>query len=50
MTPKLERDLAKQKAARTAVGRAGSGRPGANGLVKSKNQVESKAKSKAAHI
>jgi uncharacterized protein len=45
MCPKLERDLAKQKAPRTAVGRAA-----ANGKVESKGGVESKAKSKAAYI
>jgi hypothetical protein len=45
MTPKLERDLAKQKAARAAsVGRAGNGRAGTNG------KVEAEAKSKAAYI
>jgi uncharacterized protein len=50
MTPKLERDLAKQRASRTAGGRAGAGRKGANGLVKSKEMAESRAKSKAAYI
>lgn len=51
MTPKLERDLAKQKAARTAsAGRAGAGRSAAADKVESKSAVESKAKSKAAHI
>jgi hypothetical protein len=45
MTPKLERDLAMQKAAPTAsVGRAGAGKAETNG------KVESKAKSKAAYI
>jgi hypothetical protein len=45
MTPKLERDLAKKKAARTASPRrAGTGRAGANG------KAESKPKSKAAHV
>jgi uncharacterized protein len=51
MTPKLERDLAKLKAARTtSVGRSRAGRAGANGKVESQIGVESKAKSKAAHI
>ncbi len=45
MCPKLERDLAKRKAARAAsAGRAGDGRAGTNG------KVEVKAKSKAAYI
>jgi len=45
MTPKLERDLAKAKAALAAsVGRAGGGLAGTNG------KVETKAKSKAAFI
>jgi len=51
MTPKLERELAKQKTSRTASpGRAGTGRPGPNGNLPSKGTVESKAKSKAAYI
>ena len=51
MTPKLERDLAKQKAAQAAsVGRAGAGRTAGAGLVESKSKLEPKAKSKAAHI
>ena len=45
MTPKLERDLAKQRAARAeCASRAGADQAGANG------KVESKPKSKAAHI
>ena len=45
MTPKLERDMAKQKAAHAAsVGLGGNGRRAENG------RVESKAKSKAAYI
>jgi len=45
MTPKLERDLAKQKAARAeSASRTNTGRAGAKG------KVESKPKSKAAHI
>ncbi len=52
MTPKLERDLAKKKAARTAsssrtraAGRAGAGQGEASGMAQ-----PPKAKSKAAHI
>ena len=57
MTPKLERDLAKKKAARAAAsgrtrsaGGAGARREQTAGLAGSKRKVESKAKSKAAHI
>ena len=51
MTPKLEKDLAKRKAARTApAGRAGVGRREANGKVESKDAVASNPKSKAAYI
>jgi hypothetical protein len=51
MTPKLARDLAKQRAARTAsAGRPASGRAVTNGKVETKGVVGSNAKSKAAHI
>lgn len=51
MTPKLERDLAKEKAARAAsAGRARARRAGANGKVEPQSALESKAKSKAAYI
>ena len=48
MCPELERDLAKQKAARTAAGRAAAVRAGGNGKVESKPKPG--PKSKAAHI
>ena len=51
MTPKLEKDLANRKAARTApAGRAEAGPWEANGKVESKDAVASNAKSKAAYI
>jgi len=51
MTPKLEKDLAKVKAARAAsAGGAGARRTGANGKVEPKAMAEPKPKSKAAHI
>jgi uncharacterized protein len=49
MTPKLERDLARKKAARTASpSRSRAGLAGANGKVESKPQLG--PKSKAAHV
>ena len=51
MTPKLEKDLAKKKAARAAsVGRTRARRAGATGMAGSKRVAEPEAKSKAAHI
>jgi uncharacterized protein len=51
MTPKLERDLAKVKAARTAsAGGTRASRKGANGKVEPKAMTGPKPKSKAAHI
>lgn len=51
MSPKLERELAKLKAARTAsLSRARARQGGANGPVKPKGGGGSKAKSKAARI
>ena len=51
MTPKLERDLAKQKAVQAvSVGRPGASRAAGNGLVEPKGKLAPKAKSKAAHI
>ena len=51
MTPKLERDLAKQKAvSAVSVGRPEASRAAGNGLVESKGKLAPKAKSKAAHI
>lgn len=51
MSPKLERILAKQKAAKArGASRAGAGRTGAKSKAGPEGVVKSKAKSKAAHV